>query len=139
MVDPKSWSWRVAADLYVAACLVPKTGGVPENRNKVTIPTTRHVWQALSGGQVYGPLVNRAQAIACVARAFHWPLEFPEVMATGGFDVVLGNPPWERIKLQEQEFLPRVSQRRRRAKRRGARKTSRPLGQRSLSRERRTL
>jgi hypothetical protein len=94
LVDPKSWSWRVAADLYVAVCLVPKTGGVPE-----------HVWQSLSGGQVYGPLVNRAQAIACVARAFHWPLEFPEVMATGGFDVVLGNPPWERIKLQEQEFF----------------------------------
>ena len=23
----------------------------------------------------------------------------------GGFDVVLGNPPWERIKLQEQEFF----------------------------------
>ena len=28
----------------------------------------------------------------------------PSVM-TGGFDVVLGNPPWERIKLQEQEFF----------------------------------
>ena len=39
------------------------------------------------------------------ARAFHWPLEFPDVMAAGGFDVVLGNPPWERIKLQEQEFF----------------------------------
>jgi hypothetical protein len=26
-------------------------------------------------------------------------------MARGGFDVVLGNPPWERIKLQEQEFF----------------------------------
>jgi hypothetical protein len=26
-------------------------------------------------------------------------------MAHGGFDVVLGNPPWERIKLQEQEFF----------------------------------
>ena len=38
-------------------------------------------------------------------RAFHWPLEFPDVMAAGGFDVVLGNPPWERIKLQEQEFF----------------------------------
>ena len=39
------------------------------------------------------------------AQAFHWPLEFPDVMADGGFDVVLGNPPWERIKLQEQEFF----------------------------------
>src|SRR4029077_6223345 len=27
------------------------------------------------------------------------------VMATGGFDVVLGNPPWERIKLQGKEFF----------------------------------
>src|SRR5207248_831887 len=36
---------------------------------------------------------------------FHWPLEFPEVFAAGGFDVVLGNPPWDRIKLQEQEFF----------------------------------
>ena len=26
-------------------------------------------------------------------------------MQDGGFDVVLGNPPWERIKLQEQEFF----------------------------------
>jgi hypothetical protein len=26
-------------------------------------------------------------------------------MAAGGFDAVLGNPPWERIKLQEQEFF----------------------------------
>jgi hypothetical protein len=32
-------------------------------------------------------------------------LEFSDIMATGGFDVVLGNPPWERIKIQEQEFF----------------------------------
>ena len=38
-------------------------------------------------------------------RVFHWPLEFPAVMAGGGFDAVVGNPPWERIKLQEQEFF----------------------------------
>ena len=55
--------------------------------------------------RVYGPLVGRAQDLAGAARAFHWPLEFPDVMAAGGFDVVLGNPPWERIKLQEQEFF----------------------------------
>jgi hypothetical protein len=38
-------------------------------------------------------------------RFFHWELEFPAVFAQGGFDCVLGNPPWERIKLQEQEFF----------------------------------
>jgi hypothetical protein len=36
---------------------------------------------------------------------FHWPLAFPQVFASGGFDCVLGNPPWERIKLQEEEFF----------------------------------
>lgn len=40
-----------------------------------------------------------------VGRAFHWELEFPEVFlaadgrprADGGFDAVIGNPPWVRI------------------------------------------
>jgi hypothetical protein len=103
--DPKSWSLQIAADLYTAAFLAPKTGGLPANRNTVTIPTTAHVWDALAGRTVYGPLVGRAQDLADQARAFHWPLEFPDVMAAGGFDVLLGNPPWERIKLQEQEFF----------------------------------
>ena len=103
--DPKLWAWRVAADLYIAAFLIPKTGGVPANRNTVTIPTTSNVWQVLSGGQPYGPLVARAQDLAGMAQAFHWPLEFPDVMGSGGFDCVLGNPPWERVKLQEQEFF----------------------------------
>jgi hypothetical protein len=30
---------------------------------------------------------------------FHWHLEFPAVFAAGGFSCVLGNPPWERIKV----------------------------------------
>jgi hypothetical protein len=88
----------------IAAFLTPKTGGVPANRNAVTVPTTAHVWDALAGRNVYGPLVGRAQDLAGIARAFHWPLEFPDLMASG-FDAVLGNPPWERIKLQEQEFF----------------------------------
>jgi hypothetical protein len=49
---------------------------------------------------------------------FHWHLAFPEVFTPrgataddhlfgvdGGFDCVLGNPPWERVKLQEKEFF----------------------------------
>jgi hypothetical protein len=103
--DPRRWNLRIAGDLYVAAFLTPKTGVVPANRNTVTIPTTAHVWDALAGRTVYGPLVGRAQDLAGGARAFHWPLEFPDIIAAGGFDVVLGNPPWERIKLQEQEFF----------------------------------
>ena len=79
--DPRRWNLRIAADLYVAAFLTPKTGGVPANRNTVTIPTTAHVWDALAGRTVYGPLVGRAQELAGAARAFHWPLEFPDIMA----------------------------------------------------------
>ena len=29
--------------------------------------------------------------------AFDWTIEFPEIMATGGFDAVIGNPPYVRI------------------------------------------
>jgi hypothetical protein len=58
--------------------------------------------------------------LAAQYKFFHWHLEFPEVFQVtrpdeqptneqagwvGGFDVVLGNVPWERIKLQEQEWF----------------------------------
>jgi hypothetical protein len=43
---------------------------------------------------------------------FHWELMFPEVWhekgqrkPDGGFDAVIGNPPWDRVKLQEVEFF----------------------------------
>ena len=69
-----------------------------------------HVWSRLQGGQVFGPLLGVAQSLTTIARVFHWPLEFPHIffaepISRRGFDVVLGNPPWERIKLQEQEFF----------------------------------
>ena len=104
--DPNRYATKVACDLYIAAFLLPKKGGVPTNVNSVTVPTTSHLRTALSGKQIYGPLEVAAVDAAGFARAFHWPLAFPEVMiGQGGFDVVLGNPPWERIKLQEQEFF----------------------------------
>jgi N-6 DNA Methylase len=103
--NPARWAWRTACDLYVAAFLLPKKGGAPANANTVTVPTSAHVWQAISGPSLHGLLVAVGQGAAMEASAFHWPLEFPDVMASGGFDCVLGNPPWERIKLQEQEFF----------------------------------
>ncbi len=36
---------------------------------------------------------------------FHFEVMFPEVERKGGFDIVLGNPPWERIKIQEEEWF----------------------------------
>lgn len=40
-------------------------------------------------------------------RAMVWRDVFPEVFAAGGFDCVIGNPPWERAKVQEREFFAR--------------------------------
>lgn len=95
---------KTAADLYVAAFLLPKVGGAPAGASARTVPTTEELWLALNQGKMRQAMIEAPKA-ARRARALHWPLEFPDVMARGGFDVVLGNPPWERIKLQEQEFF----------------------------------
>ncbi len=103
--DPARYATRVACDLYMAAFLLPKIE-VPLNHGRNIVPTTAEVRTKLGGGQVYGPLEAAAVDVAAAARVLHWPLAFPDVMVErGGFDVVLGNPPWERIKLQEQEFF----------------------------------
>lgn len=93
-----------AANLYVAAFLLPKVGGAPAGPSARTVPTTEEMWMALNQGKMRQAMVDAPKA-ARRARTFHWPLEFPDIMQRGGFDVVLGNPPWERIKLQEQEFF----------------------------------
>jgi hypothetical protein len=93
-----------AANLYIAAFLLPKIGGAPAGASARTVPTTEELWTALNQGKMREAMTDAPNATRR-ARAFHWPLEFPDVMQRGGFDVVLGNPPWERIKLQEQEFF----------------------------------
>ncbi|RDE05963.1 Eco57I restriction-modification methylase domain-containing protein [Sphingomonas aracearum] len=103
--DPARYATRVACDLYVAAFLLPKTE-VPLNHGRNMVPTTAEVRNRLGGGQVYGPLEAAAVDAAGTARVFHWPLAFPDVMVErGGFDVVLGNPPWEVVQLGEEEYF----------------------------------
>ncbi|WP_316201280.1 MULTISPECIES: Eco57I restriction-modification methylase domain-containing protein [unclassified Bradyrhizobium] len=107
-----AWLLDTACDLYVAAFLLPKMKGGPyagpdgmPRRGAETMPTSGAIWEWLRGVQPLGAFFGAVIDAARMARAFHWPLEFPDVMQRGGFDVVLGNPPWERIKLQEQEFF----------------------------------
>ena len=96
---------QAAADLYVGACLIPKTGEPPSGVSAHTVPTTEEIWRCLGQGDM-GQAMLGASACARYARAFHWPLEFPDIMLRGGFDVVLGNPPWERVtSYQEKEVF----------------------------------
>ena len=55
---------------------------------------------------------NEARAIADREGFLHWEVAFPGVWRQwqdsrpqGGFDAVIGNPPWDRIKLQEVEWF----------------------------------
>ena len=92
-----------ASDLLVGAYLLPKREGT-----ETSIPTSATLYLTLLGdilpADQQSALVA-AQTACAEARVLHWPLAFPQVFAAGGFDCVLGNPPWERIKLQEEEFF----------------------------------
>ncbi len=55
-------------------------------------------------------LWRRTQELAAERRMLHWELDFPGVFTQwsprdGGFDAVIGNPPWERVKMQEVEWF----------------------------------
>lgn len=112
MTGPDRHRMEAACDLYVAAFLMPKTEGPVRMTGDggAFIPTSRDVWDKLAGTPPRGLFEAQAVKMARDAHAFHWPLEFPQVFFPGagrvpGFDLALGNPPWERIKLQEQEFF----------------------------------
>ena len=96
--------WRNAADLYIAAFTLPKKGEIPSNRKLRNVPVTADMWKTLNGEALSDNMKNAVKE-ARKRKAFHWPLEFLDIMENGGFDVVVGNPPWERIKLQLSEFF----------------------------------
>ena len=50
--------------------------------------------------------IGKADSVADRYRFFHWPLEFPSVFhrERPGFDVVVGNPPWNEITVEELRF-----------------------------------
>ncbi|WP_327421108.1 Eco57I restriction-modification methylase domain-containing protein [Streptomyces sp. NBC_01230] len=103
------------SDAWCAAFVWPKTQGAPT-------PVTEGVFRDLQSAGAGIPVTTNEEIIRLAQqyKFFHWHLEFPEVFHVpqaadasidkslgwaGGFSCVLGNPPWERIKLQEQEFF----------------------------------
>ncbi|MCY4618403.1 MAG: N-6 DNA methylase [Chloroflexi bacterium] len=96
--DTKWWDLKVACDLWTYAFFVPLT-------QESWIPTSYDVRQSAQKSGANPKLEGDAIAASEEHPYFHWPLEFPDVLDEGGFDVVLGNPPWERARLEEKEFF----------------------------------
>ncbi|GAA0276399.1 Eco57I restriction-modification methylase domain-containing protein [Cryptosporangium japonicum] len=99
---PELTQARHIADAWCAAFLSPKTHD--------DVPITQELLESLREGSALETAVRAVNDVAQRHRLFHWHLEFPEIFPVGrsqagGFSAMLGNPPWERIKLQEQEFF----------------------------------
>ena len=98
---------RSAADLMVGAYLMTKTA-----ETAALVPTSETLHAALTAPHtlqeddtVHSATVAAAHVACQQALVLHWPLAFPQVFATGGFDCVLGNPPWEVSQMGEEEFF----------------------------------
>ncbi|MDJ0012670.1 Eco57I restriction-modification methylase domain-containing protein [Rhodococcus erythropolis] len=101
---------RQRADAWVAAFVWPLHEDAPQ-------PPTNLVLRGMAEGSAPAATLTEVDRLAKEYRFFHWDLEFPEIFHdgepiedgpegwTGGFSCMLGNPPWERVKLQEQEFF----------------------------------
>lgn len=95
----------MAADLFVAAFVIPKTPN-----NQLFVPTSQDLWLVMNGGTPRPGVQEAATKAAHIAQTFHWHLAFPQIFSDGqskkkGFDVLLGNPPWEVSQLSEEEYF----------------------------------
>jgi hypothetical protein len=96
------YRWRKAADLWTAAFFWTADYG--------DAPTT-HDYQEAVAGRANEDLAAAAQTVLADLNPLHWPLAFPDVRAAGGFDLVVGNPPWEESASIEQEFFAQAAPR----------------------------
>lgn len=90
-LDSKGYTWlKAMADTQVAQFFIPKT-----QANKpylITDADFRTILRGYAGWQ--NQQTAKAVAVAQDKRFFHWFLEFPEISQKGGFDCILGNPPF---------------------------------------------
>ena len=81
---------KAMADTQVAEFFIPKC-----EANKDLLMTDGDFRLILSGYKGWQDRkVAKASTVAFEQRVFHWFIEFPEVFNEGGFDCVLGNPPF---------------------------------------------
>jgi hypothetical protein len=101
VVSPEYKHAQQLADAWCAAFVWPKV--VATLSDVVTTGTVQQLAMApnaLSAGQR-----QEVERQAHQYQFFHWHLAFPEVFANGGFDCLLGNPPWEHTELKEKEWF----------------------------------
>jgi hypothetical protein len=101
---------RLELDLWTAAFFwtLPRGEAVPKaDAESMLAPTQQELIQLRKGSELDARLVEKVRELAKRLNFFHWELAFPNVFSGEkvGFDCVLANPPWERIKLQEEEFF----------------------------------
>ena len=70
------------------------------------------VLTGVEGGERFARLLDQAREFLDDERFFNWQVVFPGVWSEwesngihGGFDAVIGNPPWDRMKLQQVEWF----------------------------------
>jgi hypothetical protein len=80
---------KTLADIQVAQFYIPKT---QETQRKVT--THDQYRRYLRGENPHPEPTGYAQVLSLRKSFFHWFLEFPAIFARGGFDAILGNPPF---------------------------------------------
>ncbi len=78
----------------------------------VRILLHREELRAGRDSEQFGRILRDARELIDEERFLHWQVAFPGIWTgweadglTGGFDAVVGNPPWDRIKLQQVEWF----------------------------------
>lgn len=100
----KTPAWRrikFLYDLWTAAFILPRAASA----SGCIGPGPRDVANFAQGGRIAQNVARAAHDLARGWQFFHYEPMFPEVAAKGGFDCILGNPPWEHNELREREWL----------------------------------
>jgi hypothetical protein len=105
---------KFVADAWCAAFLWPKpelesaSGGKQKKASPIVeAAPTNALWLQIQSrnGQAPALTVKTVEELAAQYHFFHWHLAFPQIFARGGFDVVLGNPPWDQVQFRDQEYF----------------------------------
>ena len=97
---------ELLADCFVGAFLSQKTS---ETRD--VVPLTEDLDRLRSDMPKRQGVEAFVRGVKGINHFLHWHIAFAEIMKCGGFDVVIGNPPWEVSQLNEVEFFSIMSPR----------------------------